>query len=728
MPKINVLSFEVANLIAAGEVVDRPASVIKELLENSIDAGASKITVEIRRGGVSLMRVTDDGCGISPEDMPIAIKRHATSKIKDKSDLDGIVTLGFRGEALAATAAVSKMTIVSKTRENESGTVLSSEGGNVTDISEVGCADGTSVLVEELFYNVPARRKFLKKDATEMLACQVMVEKVALSHPDISFTFVADRAVKFSTAGDGNLRNTIYAVEGREFAEKITEVNYNDGGISVVGYIGRSDNVRGNRNFENIFINHRFVRSKTATAALEQAYSSFIAPGKFPVCALFIDIRPELVDVNVHPSKLEVKFSDERKIFEAVYYAVKNALESDVYRPGMNLGAGGGKKDVTRSFVPVKNERGDRAAEQLYMKSDTMAVKDSIEVLKHYRESAPPEPRTAHNSVKNPFPSFSSASGGTVMQGRRNENKSAQELFGDDGTVYISGTESKSYQVTDMSKSYSNGFGQNKSDKTESTGISVAADCGRDNIGVTGSDETCVKGDDSGVPCNVGNGNGEYISPINDSGSSCGEKPTDEYISDKKYRYIGELFNCYLVVEREKEILLIDKHAAHERINFEEMKRTLASDGRIASQNLMIPICTRPGGEAVSALEEYREEIESIGFICSVDKNDGTVCIEAIPDNISAYDAEGVLVNILDRLAQGTGNAALAEKQRMERALYQIACKASIKGGRIYDDAHIMWLIDKVMKLPDIKVCPHGRPIAYILTKNEIDRQFNRIE
>ena len=318
MGSINVLPFSVANLIAAGEVVDRPASVIKELMENAIDAGATRLTVEIQNGGVTLMRVTDNGCGISAEDLPVAIRRHATSKIRDAADLDGILTLGFRGEALAAIAAVSDLRILSKTADAPFGTMLEAHGGDIVALTEQGCPNGTSVIVENLFANVPARRKFLKKDVTESMAVTANVEKLALSNPQIAMRLVVDGNVKLDTAGDGNLKNTIYAVFGKEFATRMIEVNTDNDGITVYGFIGRTDNFKANRNYQNFFINGRYVKSKTAMAALEQAYTSYMPPEKFPTCVLFIEINPARVDVNVHPAKLEVKFSNEKPVFEAI--------------------------------------------------------------------------------------------------------------------------------------------------------------------------------------------------------------------------------------------------------------------------------------------------------------------------------------------------------------------------------------------------------------------------
>ncbi|MBQ2999609.1 MAG: DNA mismatch repair endonuclease MutL, partial [Clostridia bacterium] len=337
MGKINVLSFAVANLIAAGEVVDRPASVIKELLENAIDSGADRITIEIQNGGVTYMRVADNGCGISAEDLPVSIRRHATSKIKEAKDLDGILTLGFRGEALAAIASVSDLRIISKTADAPVGAMLEAHGGEIAGVFERASADGTTVIVENLFANVPARRKFLKKDVTETMAVTAVVEKIALSHPAISFRLITDGTIRMETTGDGDLKNTVWSVFGKEFASKLIPTELTVDGIEVHGFVGRPDNVRANRNYQNFFINGRYVKSKTACAALEQAYTSYIATERFPACILFLTIHPAAVDVNVHPAKLEVKFSNEKPVFEAIYYAVRNALEANTARPDVTL-------------------------------------------------------------------------------------------------------------------------------------------------------------------------------------------------------------------------------------------------------------------------------------------------------------------------------------------------------------------------------------------------------
>lgn len=651
MAKINVLSFEIANLIAAGEVVERPSSVLKELIENSIDSGATEIVAEIKRGGVSLIRVTDNGCGIDKEDLPVAIKRHATSKIKDKDDLESIMTLGFRGEALAAISSVSNMTIITKTKEADTAYMLTAEAGTVVDLAEVGASDGTTVVVSDLFYNVPARRKFLKKDATEAMNVAALVEKVALSRPDISIQLLIDGDEKFKTPGNGNLLDTIYAVFGKDFASKLIEAKGTANGLTVRGYIGRSDNVKKNRNLMNVFINGRYVKSLTAQAAIEKAYTSYIAPECFPACILFIDINPAMVDVNVHPAKLEVKFSDERAVFETVYYTVKKALEDHEYRPELEIGKRRPSDNIIGGFVPVD---GGKRAEQY-----------SIPTTATTPTPKPYTPATSYGSASAP----------------RKEQ----------------------YSFNDTSRSIK---------VAESSGFSNTPYKPAEPVRMTPKESVDV------------------LARYNDNPAPAPkeEKPQAESpVAEKPvYKLIGEAFNCYVIVEHEGELLIIDKHAAHERVIFEDLKRSAATDGRIATQMLMLPVTVIPDHEAQIVAKEAKAEIEALGFEYTV--NERSCDITAIPMAISPADAETLFLQILDDVVEGKGNPAVTDAIRREKALYQVACKAAIKGGRVYTAAVITWLVEKVLTIPDITVCPHGRPIAYKLTKNQLDRQFDRLK
>lgn len=654
MGKINVLDFEIANLIAAGEVVERPSSVMKELIENSIDSGATEIVAEIKRGGVALIRVSDNGCGMEKEDIPVALKRHATSKIKSREDLEGIMTLGFRGEALAAISSVSMVTIITKTKDAPTASMLTSEGGKVTDFSEVGAADGTTVVVENLFYNVPARRKFLKKDSTEAMNVAALVEKVALSRPDISIQLLIDGEERFKTPGNGELIDTIYSIFGKEFSSKLIKADGVANGITVTGYVGRSDNVRKNRNLQNVFINGRYVKSLTAMAAIEKAYTSYIAPEAFPVCVLFLEMNPQTVDVNVHPAKLEVKFANEQPVFEAVYYTVKRAIEDYEYRPEMQLGKQPkNDRNPLGAFVPLG---ADTKGEQIRLQSaETRPTSYAM-----------PERQLEHIGNRIDFSKY-----GINVDKPVKVASGASDIITRNTASEITPKES-----LDILKKYS---------------------------------ET--------APAT------EYTQKVYVAPNKTEAAPT---VDSTEYRIIGEAFDCYVMVEYDGALLVIDKHAAHERIIFEDLKRSREQDGRVASQALLLPVTVLLTPDEMSVAEEYKEEIESIGF--ELELQSGHVNITAIPDAISIQNAESLITEMLDDILSGKGNPELTEKIRREKALYQVACKAAIKGGRSYDASIIDWLVSRILALPDIIVCPHGRPIAFRLTKTELDRQFDRIK
>ena len=666
MGKINVLSFEIANLIAAGEVVERPSSVLKELIENSIDAGATEIVAEIKRGGVALIRVTDNGCGIDKEDLPVSLKRHATSKISERDDLNSIMTLGFRGEALAAISSVSEVTIITKTKEAEIGYMLTSEGGRIIDMSEVGASDGTTVVVENLFFNVPARRKFLKKDSTEAMNVSALVEKIALSRPDISIQLLIDGEEKFKTPGDSELLHTIRAIYGKEFASKLIKAEGISDGIKVSGYIGRSDNVRKNRNLENVFINGRYVKSLTAQAALEKAYTSFIATEHFPACALFIEMHPAIVDVNVHPAKLEVKFSDERKVFEAVYYTVKRALEESEYRPEMSLGKQKTDYNPASAFVSI--------GEKLSGDQISIGSMQSVPKADAYTERKTYPERYTVGTHTDRQPSV----------------KTSLEYDIDTPVRVASATFDAATRTPKIQGSSYNGMSPGESVDLLARYKSATA---------------------------------EQITQTNT------KSDTTVDISHKQvpeYKLVGEAFDCYVMIEYEGSLLIIDKHAAHERILFEDLKRGRNADGCVASQKLMLPLTVILASDELSLVSEFCDDFKKVGFDFSL--NERSVDITAIPTSVSPSDAEGLFVEMIGNLTDGAGTPENTESIRLEKALYSVACKAAIKGGRAYDASVIKWLIEKVLELPDITVCPHGRPIAYKLKKSELDRQFERIK
>ena len=664
MGNIHVLSFAVANLIAAGEVVDRPASVIKELMENAIDAGAKHITAEIQHGGVTFMRVADDGCGIAPDDLPVAIKRHATSKIQNAEDLDGILTLGFRGEALAAIAAVSDLRILTRTKEAPFGTMLISSGGEVKDIVEQGSPVGTTVIVENLFANVPARRKFLKKDASETAAVTTYVEKIALSRPDIAVRLIVDGALRLDTAGDGKLESAMYAVLGRDFVSRMIPVKSMEGdAIRVDGYIGRPDAARPKRNYQNFFINGRYINSRTAAAALEQAYTSYIAPEKFPCCVLNIRIAPKAVDVNVHPAKLEVKFSNEKPVFEAVYYAVRASLEANCARPDLSLAKT--TPSAVNAFVPIE----EGAREPLSARQIRMGEPTASEPA--FRGVAPFERITAAEYTDRAR-GFGAAAGTPYRRVDEAPTPAPMPIpHLDEAAEAVAApfpAEKREQSAPEMSKN----------DTPQPPAAPV-------------------------VP--------PQVAPI---------EPRESALP--QWRIIGEAFYCYIIVEQGDKLLLIDKHAAHERVLFEELKKKMLEREK-SSQLLLIPVECAVSREDAQTLEEYRDEIEAIGFGFSA--NEQTVLVSEIPAELTTAAAEALLLTLAATLREGT-SATVTRDLLFEKALYQGACKAAIKGGRDYPPEYNEVLCKKLFNLPDITVCPHGRPVAMTLSHANIDRQFKR--
>ena len=638
MGKINVLSFEVANLIAAGEVVDRPASVIKELVENSIDAGADRVTVEIQRGGVLFMRVTDNGSGIEPEDLPIAVRRHATSKIREADDLEAIMTLGFRGEALAAICSVADVRIISKTRDREMGAFIEINSGRVGVVSERGASDGTTIIVENLFANVPARLKFLKRDLTEGMAVCAVLEKIALSHPEIAFKLISDGSVKLETSGDGNRRSVIRSVYGKDFANAVLEVNAEREGVKVSGFITSPATPRANRNFQNFFINGRYIKTKTGMAAIEQAYTSYIPPEKFPGCVIYIDIAPNTVDVNVHPGKLEVKFSNERPVFDSIYHAVRSALAENTERPEINSLEGrkpaftsSTKPSANFAFVPVVDRTLDKTPKftqiDISEPSKTTEAEPIVQPI-----PAPPQALAFHAPP--------------AYKGNVEKISEQQPIVPEPAPVIISSPEPKREELAKPAEPKEGGF----------------------------------------------------------------------------FRLVGEVFNSYIIVENKNVMLLVDKHAAHERLIFESLKRSLTTQNR-DTQLMAVPIEVMLMSDEIASLEEYREKIERVGFGFRSARN--TVYVTEIPSAISLNAVSAIFESFAENIKNGSG-VELTTDIIFEKALYQVSCKAAIKAGRVYPEGYAEWLVRELRSNPEVICCPHGRPIAIEINKNTIDHLFKR--
>lgn len=653
MQKINLLDSQVANLIAAGEVVERPASAIKELLENSIDAGATQITAEIKNGGVTLVRITDNGHGMSKDDALICTRRHATSKIKEASDLDGIVTLGFRGEALAAISSVSKMRIMTRTKDADLGVIVESDAGNIVSCIESGCPYGTTVIVEELFSNVPARRKFLKRDASETAAVSAVMEKMALSRPDISFKFIADGSLRFQTAGDNSLVNVIYAVLGRDFAKKTVKVHDMTDGVEIEGVIGTPDNVRGNRGAENFFINGRYVRCGTASAALEQAFSSYIPSDKFPSCVLAITVNPAFVDVNVHPQKLEVKFSNDKPIFNAVYCAVKNTLMNGIDRPQM------GQTKLTGDSYKLYS---DVLSMKTATESEAEAIASEKERLqrKYEQITVPVEEKTVVPDIEVAVPK-------PILMPWETEAPKSPAPKPDARPSFIERPATVKPSV----------------EKTVQKASEIVPK-------VTLNEQKTAQ---------------------------------NEPISTPYFKIAGVMFNTYIFVELEDKMMIIDKHAAHERVLFEQMRANMSAKEPV-SQLLLFPVNVPLTREELASCSEYLDELVKLGFDF-VEGENGVDLIQ-YPSGLNDAQAVTMFSELASRLNDGHGDLKIGRDAFYEKALYQASCKAAVKGGREDSPENIRWIAEQVIVNPNIRFCPHGRPVAFEMTKSEFERQFER--
>ena len=771
MGKIHVLPFEIANLIAAGEVVDRPASVIKELAENAIDAGSTNVTIEIKRGGVTFIRVTDNGCGMSAEDMPTALRRHATSKIDRVSDLEAILTLGFRGEALAAISSVAKVRILSKTAADPMGAALECHGGELLSLTEAGCPPGTTILVEDLFYNVPARRKFLKKDATEAAACSAVAEKIALSHPEIAIKYISDGEVKFNTSGDGNLKNVIYALFGREFALRslLTDRTNESGSIRVHGFVSEPDLYRPNRNMEIFFINGRYVKSRTAQAAVEQAYASKIPHDKFPFCVLHLTLSPGAVDVNVHPAKLEVKFTNEKVVFDAVYYAVCNALTASAIRPELTLSHPAGEpmpesaesekarprtepavsEEVRRSFwmegekareylnAFVPKDRPAKRGEQIrlpegnpYASSEKVRLSDGSKI--------PAELLEKHRAAVGEMPS--STARDAVDTGRA-DNLSVRRYMESAAGVTDNGqtamfdraipaaaparpsSDAPLPDASDTNAPRVNALSKNESLKNESLK--------NESLIHEPSEETPAVEETASIPSSAVSESPVSAESMPDTPSPLSDTPYDA----PPYLILGEAYNTYVIVQLDDRLLMIDKHAAHERIIFDELCRKL-HDRAIGGQMLLVPYELTVLPTEAAAITEYTSSLESLGYGFTLAEESVSVVrasLTQIPDMLSQAEAVELFTSLVNRLTEGTGTVEAASTAYFESKLWQASCKAAIKGGRVYDMAHLHWLCDRLLVKPEkegasvIRTCPHGRPVAFEIKKTSIERQFARL-
>lgn len=655
---ITVLPKELSELIAAGEVIERPASVIKELVENSIDAGASRITVEIRNGGSVYMRITDDGCGIAPEEVPTAFLRHATSKILEKADLDNIHTLGFRGEALASVAAVGRVEMLTKQAGAEYGVRYQIEGGTECGMERTGCPEGTTIVIRDLFFNVPARQKFLKKDVTESNAVSAIVQKIALSHPEIAFTLIRDHRREFHAAGDGTLYSAIYAVYGRSFAQDLLPVSYSENGVSLEGYVIKPLYAKNNRSLQTFFINGRYVKSVTCSVALEEAYRTLVMTGKFPACVLMLTVPPETVDVNVHPAKAAVRFTDEKRVSSAVFFAVKNALMQNglIYEFQM-------RPTADWQHAPKEQEPG-------FVDAPLPPVPPLESV-----QPAKPAPMPAHQEAPVPVAAVKPMPVGNVQV-----------------TVHAPEPEEALYMHSPKLEYGAAPAAPKPIQEPDPLPETSAVFAGFDLL----QDTAAAKQEE----------------PV--------QAPVPAPEEQPKIRVIGEAFTNYILAQAGDSLYIIDKHAAHERVLFEQFRdasRTPDSQMILNSSELLLSVAE------FDALQANQEALKQRGFAFDF-SNPPYVAVCAVPVVCASLNLDELVLELAENLALGKQDLASTQ---LEDALHTMACKAAIRAGDKNDLSELQALAEEVFGNERIRHCPHGRPVLFELTRHEIEKQFKRV-
>ena len=680
MPEIHVLPKDIAELIAAGEVIERPASVLKELTENAIDAGAKRITAELKRGGVLYLRVTDDGCGIAPEQVKTAFLRHATSKITTAEDLETIFTLGFRGEALASICAVSRMEILTRQKGAEYGTHYALEGGEETAFEQSGCPEGTTVVVRDLFYNVPVRAGFLKKDTAEGNAAANIFQKIALSHPEISFRLIRENKTEFVTPGDGELFSAVYAIFGKDFARDLLPVKYSEtenGGISVEGYVMKPLYSRPNRAHQLFFVNGRSVRSFTLISAIEEAYKTLIMTGKYPACVLMIRVSPRIVDVNMHPTKAEVRFSDEKRIYNAVYFAVLSALEQNHLVYEFRLPQQEQPREAEKPVPPVQ----PKITPQIY--TPQRPQRDWHAPVSGSDDNTP-SPLFAKQQAE-PVPMQHLQAESAPLRQPENPVTAAP--------VHMPGQKPEPAKpvIPESLKAFPDLIAQ---------------------------PAVPVRPMPAEVPA-------APPQPEHTAPAVLPEEPTARNaaisaIQREKITVIGELFDNYVLAQAGEQFVMIDKHAAHERILFERFRTRECRD----RQTLLTPVRVLLTADEISALQDMEETLLGCGFTFDFSESP-VVQLTGVPLSCAELDLDQIAADLAANCAK---HQLQPDLHLLDDMFHDLACKAAIRAGTHNTKEELQSLAVQVWENEQIRHCPHGRPVLFLLSKYQIEKQFKRIQ
>lgn len=636
MARINVLPKEIYQLIAAGEVVERPSSVVKEMIENSLDAGAKNITLEIKNGGSTYIRITDDGCGIERDDVRKVFISHATSKISKKDDLNSIATLGFRGEAMASISAVSKVELLTKAENEEIGTRYEIAGGEELEFDDAGCPNGTTIVVRDIFFNTPARMKFLKKDVTEGNQVAGIVDRMAISHPEISFRFIRDGKQVLITSGNGDLKSTVYSVLGKEMSDSLMSVDYSFNDMRITGFVSKPTASRKSRAGQYFYINNRIVKSKTAMAALEQAYKNTIMVGRFPACVLNIELNPAQVDVNVHPAKTEVRFANEKPIFDLVYYAVKTAIENDRT-----------VKEVEFKENPIYRQE----PKNVYQNNDNKSFQAKFDFFK--KKDEPPSQQVIKTKPRENF---------WQVEAPNPEYKIARD--------------EKSKARVDINIEY-------EEPEEISTAKSKDAPKEQDIEKVVITDE----------------------------------KDNENFIPN--FKLIGEAFKTYLIVEIENELYFIDKHAAHERMNFERFK----AQATVETQMLLAPVVVNLTKDEFIAISENVELIKKCGFEFE-EFGESQIIVRAIPSLVDGDSVKDLMLEIAQKLLEHKTDIL---PDKIDWIYHSASCRGAVKAGDYTSRQEQEMFVKKLLSMPNIRFCPHGRPVFIKMSKYDIEKQFGRV-
>ena len=721
MGKIVLLDDLTINKIAAGEVIERPASVVKEVMENSIDAGASKITVEIRNGGISYIRVTDNGKGIMQDDMEIAFERHATSKLRSAEDLNEIKSMGFRGEALASIAAIAKVSLVSKTADSSTGYEVIAEGGNILSKQEAGCPNGTSITIENLFFNTPVRYKFLKKDFTESGYIEDVVTRIALVHPEIAIKLINTGKTVIQTSGNGDIKAVIYNIYGKEIAENLINIDYDYEDIKVTGVIGKPVISRSNRSNQLFFVNDRYVKDKTLSGAAEQAFKGFVTIGKHGFLVLNIKMDPQKVDVNVHPAKLEVRFQEESKIFKAVFHAIKEGLlRGDLVADtesidGLDSTKTKYNEEPIQPDIKVEQKDNTNFRDILNNQVQTQTNNDFLD-----KQATEQKTEETFEQVMAKLKKMQDVV--KMARGEKTENIEEQEsnitnVIEEPKETVINMPEETQIDNKELTQANNDEF----EDKSKNNILENKANTSDEdflkmyekNFGIAVKPKEQKEDDNLYVSDDFKPITGENISVFEEQAN---------YTAIPSYKFIGIAFNTYIIIEMKDDLYIIDQHAAHERIMYEKIKANYYSDSERNSQLMLLPDIITLTHKEMGIYKDNREMFKKAGFMVE-EFGENTVKLSGVPDVLIDLETKELFLETLDEI---NTVARTAKQEIEEKFIATVACKAAVKAHMVLDREEVMQLLDKLLVLPNPFTCPHGRPTAIKMTKNEIEKKFSR--